>query len=195
VKYNYQLEALEKLQPAGFKKQREFFFLIREPNIMVLYRKFDPKGEESFYLAFTHTFFSDIVNKDGRYLLPSFLEYYPVSISTVALAEQYRKHQSIEAFDCDLHHLKRETFPPQTGFGNNSYSVLSFLKNIFLPTKSHIDALSPVDIALNQGLRFFQGFSPAFSYKVLMQSNVSNNEIINKQIVECKAFMSNSGTI
>jgi hypothetical protein len=189
VKYNYQLEALEKLQPAGFKKQREFFFLIREPNIMVLYRKFDPKGEESFYLAFTHTFFSDIVNKDGRYLLPTFLEYYPVSISIEHLAVQYLKHKSVEAFDCDLHHLKREMFPPQTGTSNNRFSMLSFLKNIFISNKPDTDANNPVDIALNQGLRFFQEFSPAFSYRVLTECKVLNNEIINKQIAECKSFM------
>jgi hypothetical protein len=186
--YNYQLEALEQLKPAGFKKQREFFFLHREPDVMVLYRKFEVDGKEEYYLAFTHTFFSSVLDRSGKLLIPPLLEQYPVSISTSQLRLQYTKHSHIQQFDCDLHHLSRTLFPIQSISGKESVTLASILKRVFSKKKT-ADFINPIEVALQEGLRFFSEFSPIYSYQVLQANTNLPNPIITQQLSECKKYL------
>jgi hypothetical protein len=189
VTFSFQSEALDKLLPAGFKKQREFFFLIREPNLMVIYKKLTVSSKDEYYLCFTHTFFSGVSSKSGKYLIPPLLEHYPVSIEVAQLRSQFQKYHLIGEFDCDLHHLKRELSPSNPPVFKPSFWSRFSIKTMFGKANSLISAGSPVEIALQEGLNFFEQFSPAFSYQVLQKYNNLNNSIIDEQLAACVKYM------
>jgi hypothetical protein len=193
VNSSFQLEAIEKLVPAGFKKQREYFFLIREPHVMVLYRKFMPDRKEEFYLCFTHTFFSQVSGKSGKYLIPNLLEQYPVSIEVAQLRSQFLKYQTIQEFDCDLHHLTRELSPSASATLKPSFWKKLFNK-IFAMKASSSAIADPVEVALNEGLQFLSQFSPAFSQQVLLKTPAMENSIIPEQLAACAQYLKVSNT-
>jgi hypothetical protein len=189
--YHFQLDALERLLPAGFKKQRELFFLIREPNILVLFRKFDPTGKDAFYLAFTHTFFTGVKDKNGKYLLPSLLEHYPLSIAATELKAQYSKHSTVQAFDCALHHLSQTFYASKENRDKPGSSLFSLLGSFFAKKPAE-DIANPVEVTLAEGMRLLAEFSPALSCQILLKQQQFSYDITEKQLAECRHFLAHA---
>jgi hypothetical protein len=187
---NFLSEALAKLPPAGFRKQRDYFYLVREPNLLVVFRKYNGAAFEGYYLAFTHTFFSNVKDPGGRYVIPTLLESYPVSLSITEIQAQFRKHPGIEAFDCDLNFVSRETTAARTAPSKS-----------WLPEWLHVgrwfrrqrlsDGYSndPVEVVLREGLQFMAQYSPAFTHRVLTERGGLNHPTIDKLTAECEQFL------
>ena len=188
--YNFQSEALEKLLPAGFKKQRNTYFFVQEPNIMVLFRSFDAQKPDEFFLAFTHTFFSTVQSKGGKYLLPSLLEQYPLSINITELRDQYRQHTSVQTFTCPLHHLTRSYHPATTTQDKPGLSLVAFFKRLFTKNATP-DFVNPIEVTLQEGMRLFREFSPSLSYEILSKNLEFNHAILETQRQECQQYLSN----
>jgi hypothetical protein len=165
---NFLSDALAKLPPAGFRKQRDYFYLVQEPNLLVVYRKYNRAVFEEYYLAFTHTFFSNVQGPGGRYVIPPLLEGYPVSLSLTEIQTQFRKHASIEDFDYDFNFYSRELAAARAVDRKPLFPAW-LLPGRWFKRKSPSDGLSddPVEVVLREGLQFMAQFSPAFSYKVL----------------------------
>jgi hypothetical protein len=193
---NFDSEALDRLVPIGFQQQREHFFLVREPNILVLYKSYFRGVFQGYYLAFTHTFFSNVVAKKHTYKIPPFLESYPVSISTSQLQIQFQRHALIEAFDCSMNFMTREVFPtrhttpPSPASSRDSgWSLLGLTKLLAGKKRDHSYSNNPVDVVLDEGLRFFEQFSPMFSYQVLTKYGISGSSITDSQLGECRIYL------
>jgi hypothetical protein len=191
VTYNFQSEALEKLLPAGFRKQRNTFFFVQEPNIMVLFQNFETQKPDEFYLAFTHTFFSTVQNKGGKYLLPSLLEQYPLSINITELRDQYRQHVSVRTFTCALHHLTRAHLPEKATNKKSGFSLVAFFKNLF-STKSPSDVINPIEVTLQEGMLLLSEFTPALSLEILSKNKGFNDSFIENQVAEIQQYLSTS---
>jgi hypothetical protein len=186
-------EALAKLPAAGFRKQRDYFYLVREPNLLVVYRKYNRATFEGYYLAFTHTFFSNVKDPGGRFVIPPLLEGYPVSLSITEIQVQFRKHPDIESFDCDLNFVSRELAAART---KTPRPWLPGWLNVgrWFNRQSPSDGYSndPVEVVLREGLQFMAQFSPAFTYRVLTERVGLSNPTIDKLTAECGEFLNGS---
>lgn len=189
--YNFQLEALEKLLPAGFKKQRNTYFYVQEPNIMVVFRNFDAQKPDEFFLAFTHTFFSTVQSKGGKYLLPPLLEQYPLSINIKEIRDQYRQHNSVQTFTCALHHLTRSYQPVTATKDKPGLSLVAFFNRLFTKNPSQ-EFINPIEVTLQEGMRLFGEFSPSLSYDILLKNRVFNHAILEAQLQECQQYLSDA---
>ncbi|HEX8531894.1 MAG TPA: hypothetical protein VF646_17795 [Cytophagales bacterium] len=187
---NFLSDALAKLPPAGFRKQRDYFYLVREPNLLVVYRKYNRAVFEGYYLAFTHTFLGNVQGPGGRYVIPPLLAAYPVSLSITEIQAQFRRHASIEDFDCDLNAYARELaaaramvrkplFPawlrPARWFKRNS------------PSEGF--SSDPVEVVLREGLQFMAQFSPAFSHRVLTRVQGLQSPLLVQMQAECQQYL------
>ncbi len=187
---NFQADALAKLPPAGFRKQRDHFYLVREPNLLVVYRKYNGAVFEGYYLAFTHTFFSDVQGPGGRYVIPPLLESYPVSLSITEIQAQFRRHDRIGAFDCDLNYVSRAMTAARTATPK-SWLPGWLRMDYWFGRKSPSDGYStdPVEVVLREGLRFMAQFSPAFTQQVLAAHAGLNHPAIARLTAECGQFL------
>jgi len=187
---NFQAEALSKLPPAGFRKQRDYFYLVREPNLLVVYRKYNGAVFEGYYLAFTHTFFGNVQGPGGRYVIPPLLESYPVSLSITEIQAQFRRHDTIGAFDCDLNHVSREMTAARTATPKSrvpEWLRMSYWSRRKNPSDGY--STDPVEVVLREGLAFMAQFSPAFSYQVLVKHEGLNHPAIARLTAECGQFL------
>jgi hypothetical protein len=186
---NFLSDALAKLPPAGFRKQRDYFYLVREPNLLVVYRKYNRAVFEGYYLAFTHTFFSNVQGPGGRYVIPPLLEGYPVSLSITEIQAQFRKHAAIEDFDCDFNFYSRELAAQAVA---RKPSLPAWLRiGRWFKRKSPSDGFSndPVEVVLREGLQFMVQFSPAFSHQVLTGVKGSHFPPLEQLKAECQQYL------
>ena len=186
---NFLSDALTKLPPAGFRKQRDYFYLVREPNLLVVYRKYNGAVFEGYYLAFTHTFFSNVQGPGGRYVIPPLLEGYPVSLSLTDIQAQFRKHASIADFDCDLNSYSRELAARAVP---RKSSLPAWIRiDRWFRRKSPSDGFSndPVAVVLREGLQFMAQFSPAFSHQVLAGVNGLDLPPLAQLKAECQQYL------
>jgi hypothetical protein len=187
---NFLTEALAKLPPAGFRKQRDYFYLVREPNLLVVFRKYDRAAFEGYYLAFTHTFFSNVKDPSGRYVIPTLLQSFPISLSINEIQAQFRKHPHIEAFDCDLNFVSRETTATHTAPPKSWLPEWLNMGHWFRRKSPSNDySNDPVEVVLREGLQFLEQYSPAFTYRVLVKSVGLHDPTIDKLTAECKQFL------
>jgi hypothetical protein len=187
---NFLSDALAKLLPAGFRKQRDSFYLVREPNLLVVYRKYDRAAFAGYYLAFTHTFLGNVKDPGGRLVLPALLESYPVSLSITEIQAQFRRHPAIDAFDCDLNAVSREMTAARTASRKSRVSKWLNVSRWFKP-KSPSDGYSddPVEVVLREGLQFMAQFSPAFSHRVLAERGGLKYPALDKMAAECEQYL------
>ena len=187
---NFLSEALAKLPAAGFRKQRDYFYLVREPNLLVVYRKYNRAAFEGYYLAFTHTFFSNVKDPGGRFVIPTLLESYPVSLSITEIQAQFRKHPVIESFDCDPNAVSREMTAARTA---TRQSWLPAWLNVgrWLGRKGPSDGYSndPVEVVLREGLQFMAQLTPAFTHRVLAERRGLNNPTLDRMTAECEQYL------
>ncbi len=188
---NFLSEALAKLPAAGFRKQRDYFYLVREPNLLVVYRKYNGAAFEGYYLAFTHTFFSNVKDPGGRYVVPPLLESYPVSLSIAEIQVQFRKHPAIESFDCDLNAVSRAMTAARPAT-RKSWLPAWLRVGRWLRRKGPSDGYSndPVAVVLREGLQFMAQFSPAFTDQLLNRHAGLRNPAIDQLAAECKQYLS-----
>jgi hypothetical protein len=129
-----------------------------------------------------------VSGKSGKYLIPALLEEYTVSIEVAQLRSQFLKYQTIQEFDCDLHHLTRELSPSAPATLKPSFWN-ALIHKIFNKQASPSSIAPPVEIALNEGLRFLSQFSPAFSQQVLLKTPVMENSLIPVQLAACAQYL------
>jgi hypothetical protein len=183
-------DALAKLPPAGFRKQRDTFYLVREPNLLVVYRKYNRAAFEGYYLAFTHTFLGNVQGPGGRYVIPPLLAAYPVSLSITEIQAQFRKHVSIEDFDSDLNAYSRELAAART-VARKPLLPAWLHPGRWFKRKSPSDGFSndPVAVVLREGLQFMDQFSPAFSHRVLTRVQGLDFPPLQQMKAECQQYL------
>jgi hypothetical protein len=187
---NFLSEALAKLPPAGFRKQKDHFYLVREPNLLVVYRKYDGAAFEGYYLAFTHTFFSNVQGPGGRYVVPPLLADYPVSLSLTDIQAQFRKHASIADFDCHLNPYARALAASRAVARKRPLPAWLRIGRWFR-RKSPSDGFSddPVEVVLREGLQFMEQFTPAFSHQVLAGVQGLHFAPLDQLKAECEQYL------
>ena len=151
---NINLEANERLIPMGFKQQGNHFFLVKEPNIIVLLKSRFQSVDRGYFLAFIHTFFSNLEKPNSKIKIPLYLENYPISISTAEIQEEFYRYNLIHQFDHKMNFGIREVLTSR-----NIPSGPSFLTKIKLKLKQKYQIndykLNPIDVTLQEGLKFF----------------------------------------